>query len=288
MLTYASNRAYGFTRSDRYSVKREGLTELTNDEIRAKAPSVFADGAWNTMSARYKFIPTIEVVDWLRGEGFIPVRALQGRTRIEGKGDFTKHMIRFRRQSDLALTVDNVGQEFPEITLVNSHDGTSSYQLYPSIFRAVCLNGLIVHSKDLEGISVRHKGGDGFHSEIIDASYRILEQSTDSLGKIDEFKQIELTPPQRNAFALAALELQSNESLQPRHILSERRTADAAPTLWNTMNVVQENMIKGGVRTVNQETRRRSTTKGINSVTGDVTTNRALWRLTEEMSRLVS
>jgi len=47
-------------------------------------------------------------------------------------------------------------------------------------------------------------------------------------------------------------------------------------------------MVRGGVRTVNRETYRRSTTKGINSVTGDVTTNRALWRLSEEMAKLVS
>lgn len=124
-------RSYGFTR-DSYSA-RNGLVELTDVDLRSSASSIFADEAWTKMSKRYKFIPTIQVVDWLRQEGFLPVRAAQGRTRIEGKKAFTKHMVRFRRKEDLDTPLDRVGREFPEVTLVNSHDGTSSYQLYLAV-----------------------------------------------------------------------------------------------------------------------------------------------------------
>jgi hypothetical protein len=34
------------------------------------------------MSARYAFIPTIQVVEKMRSEGFLPVAASQSRTRI--------------------------------------------------------------------------------------------------------------------------------------------------------------------------------------------------------------
>lgn len=277
----------GFSRSDRYSARTEGFVELTNDHIRNIAPSVFADSAWGSMSDRYKFVPTIEVVEWLREEGFLPVKAMQSRSRTEGKAEFTKHMIRFRHRGDIAESADRVGSEFPEIVLVNSHDGTSSYKLMSGVFRLVCSNGLIVQSADTGSISVRHKGGKEFHNEIIDASYRIVEEAPRALAQIEEFKQIPLTPPQRNAMALAALELQSSDSLEPRHVLQARRAEDEAGTLWTTFNTLQENMIKGGIRTVNRETRRRSTTKGVNSVSGDVTTNRALWRLAEEMAKIV-
>jgi hypothetical protein len=37
------------------------------------------------MSARYRHVPTIEVVDILRDRGFHPVKAVQSRSRIEGK-----------------------------------------------------------------------------------------------------------------------------------------------------------------------------------------------------------
>src|SRR6266571_3526054 len=75
---------------------------LSNDELIRLAPSIFATQPYEKMSARYTFIPTIQIVDKMRAEGFLPVAATQSRTRIAGKRDFTRHMIRFRdvRQGD--------------------------------------------------------------------------------------------------------------------------------------------------------------------------------------------
>jgi hypothetical protein len=285
MIATAPIRSTGFTR-DRYFGKE--IRPWSEDQIRTSAPSVFADSPWMKMSGRYKFVPTIEVCRWLGDVGFLPVKAMQSRSRTEGKAEFTKHMIRFRHQDQLDVEVQRVGQEFPEITLVNSHDGTACYQLYPSIYRAICTNGLIVHGEDLDGISVRHKGGKEFHQEIIDATYRLIEETPQTFRQVETFKQIELTAPQREVFGKAALELQASETLEPRHILAARRSEDSNPSLWSTLNTVQENLVKGGVRARNLNTGRRITTKGINSVDGDVKTNRALWRLAEEMAKLVN
>ena len=46
-----------------------------------------------------------------------------------------KHMLRLRRDGEIN------GQHVPEIILLNSHDGTSSYQMLPGYFRFVCQNG---------------------------------------------------------------------------------------------------------------------------------------------------
>ena len=55
---------------------------LTNDEIRARAPSAFAASKHESRSERYGYIPTSVVIDALRKEGFNPVSAEQSRTRI--------------------------------------------------------------------------------------------------------------------------------------------------------------------------------------------------------------
>ena len=283
---------YSWTRNDRFSSSParpgRGNVPLTDDDLMRIAPSIFAANPWHRMSERYKFVPTIDVINWLRDAGFMPVRAMQSRSRIEGKGEFTKHMVRFRHRDNLDVSAIAQGEEFPEQTLVNAHDGTAAYQLYPSIFKKLCSNGLICHSSDLDGFSIRHKGGRDFHNMVIDASYRVLETAPKTMAQIQEFKQIELTPEHRQAFATAALELRDNATLEPRHILAARRSEDTAPTLWNTLNVVQENMIRGGVRARNQETGRRMTTKEVKSVDGDVKTNRALWVLASEMAKLVN
>ena len=54
---------------------------------------------------------------------------------IWGRREYSKHMLRLRREGHIN------GQEVPEIILLNSHDGSSSYQMIPGIFRFVCTNG---------------------------------------------------------------------------------------------------------------------------------------------------
>src|SRR5438309_1834188 len=102
------------------------MQTLTLDMIRRTAPSVFAERPWDTMSERYRFFPTVHVVEGLMAQGFLPVRAQQSRSRIEGKGAYTKHMLRFRHAS---MADRAVASTVPEIVIVNSHDGTSAYHL---------------------------------------------------------------------------------------------------------------------------------------------------------------
>ena len=75
------------------------MQALTREQIRVAAPSVFAEQPYHAMSAKYRFFPTSHVVEALMHQDFLPVRAQQSRTRIEGKGDFTKHLLRFRHAS---------------------------------------------------------------------------------------------------------------------------------------------------------------------------------------------
>ncbi|TPG86712.1 DUF945 domain-containing protein [Pseudomonas caspiana] len=111
---------------------------LTNDQIRTVAPSIFADEAHESRSSRYVYIPTVTVLDKLREEGFQPFMVCQTRVRDQDKKDHTKHMIRLRHASRI------MDKEANEIILLNSHDGTSSYQMIPGVFRFVCANGLVV------------------------------------------------------------------------------------------------------------------------------------------------
>lgn len=69
-------------------------TPLAEDQMRHAAPSIFATGKHASRSARYTYIPTIDVLRGLRREGFEPFMVAQSQSRIEGKAEFTKHMIR--------------------------------------------------------------------------------------------------------------------------------------------------------------------------------------------------
>jgi hypothetical protein len=46
-------------------------------------PSIFANEPFHEVIDRYRFVPTIEVVEALRKEGWYPAKVLESRTRID-------------------------------------------------------------------------------------------------------------------------------------------------------------------------------------------------------------
>ena len=100
--------------------------------------------------------------DKLRQEGFEPFMVCQTRVRNEDRREYTKHLIRLRHASQIS------GDEANEIILLNSHDGTSSYQMLAGMFRFVCHNGLVCG--DTADIRVPHKGD--VASQVIEGALR--------------------------------------------------------------------------------------------------------------------
>lgn len=260
---------------------------LDDEQLNRIAPSIFADQPWRDRSERYRFVPTINVVNALRDAGYFPVKAMQSRSRIPGKGEFTKHMIRFRSK----LNGFEVNDTIPEIVLINSHDGTSAYKMMMGLFRLVCSNGLVVADKTIDSIHVRHVGDRDLCQEVIDVSGKIIEEAPKTIDTMNRWGAIELNRPEQLAFANAAAEVYETAiDVQPERWITARRFADqpkqdGSRDLWKTYNVIQENMLKGGLYGRNSNGRRTST-RQIKSVDRDVKLNRALWTLTEQMEAL--
>lgn len=262
---------------------------MTIDQVRVAAPSVFAQEPWERMSNKYRFFPTAHIVEALLKQNFLVVRAQQSRTRIEGKEAYTKHMLRFR-PADLAEAP--VDATVPEIVLTNAHDGTSAYKLSLGLFRVRCLNGLVVKSASIDDVKVRHSGRESLIHDVIEGSYRIIEESPKALAQVATFQQLQLSPPEQEVLAQAAIELRgSTLEVQPRALLAARRWEDGDyrqdRDLWRTMNVAQENLMRGGVMGRNEDGQQRRL-RGVSSVDADTKLNRALWVLTERMAQLKS
>ncbi|EHU6143564.1 DUF932 domain-containing protein, partial [Escherichia coli] len=102
---------------------------LTHEELMHYVPGIFGEDKHTSRSQNYTYIPTITVLESLQREGFQPFFACQTRVRDPGRRGYTKHMLRLRRAGEIN------GEHFPEIILLNSHDGTSSYQMLPGYFR---------------------------------------------------------------------------------------------------------------------------------------------------------
>lgn len=252
---------------------------LTDEEMRAKAPSVFAQGKHWRRSRRYTYIPTAEVLTALRREGFSPFSVSQAKPRDPDRSGYTKHLIRFRHESRI------LGEEVPEIVLLNSHDGTSSYHMLAGLYRLVCANGLIVGDTALE-VRVPHRGD--IVGRVIEGAFQVLETFETVLAVRDEFRAIALDREKRLAFARTALAVRWPDRpspVTPEQVLSMRRPQDAGSSLWTTLNIVQENLIRGGLEYRDTRGKWRRT-RPITGIDGTVALNRALWSLAEEMARV--
>ena len=62
-------------------------------------------------------------------------------------------------------------------------------------------------------------------------------------------------------------------------LLNVKRDADNGANLWSTFNVVQENLMKGGMNT-SHVGRRRGVTRAVNNIQKNVALNTGLWNLT--------
>jgi len=255
---------------------------LSDDQIHRVAPSIFAEAPHESRSQRYAYIPTATVLTELRKEGFQPFMVTQTRTRHEDRRDYTKHMIRLRHASQI-----NARGEANEIILLNSHDGTSSYQMLAGMFRFVCSNGLVC-GDTVADVRVPHKGD--VAGQVIEGAYQVLHGFDRALESRESMQAITLNEGEAEVFARAALSLKYDDPDKPApitesQILMPRRFDDRRPDLWSVFNRTQENLTKGGLhgRSANG---RRQQTRPVQGIDSDIRLNRALWLLADGLRQL--
>ncbi|AJY38040.1 DUF945 domain-containing protein (plasmid) [Burkholderia humptydooensis] len=256
-------------------------TPLDDEQIRRVAPSIFAADKHDSRSDRYTYIPTIELLTKLRAEGFQPFMVCQTRVRVDAKREHTKHMLRLRHATQVASA------ETPEIILLNSHDGSSSYQMLAGYFRFVCQNGLVFGDKKHD-IRVPHKGDVVDH--VVNGAHEVLDGFDLIRECKDKMQAVQLDQGEQLAFARAALAVRYDVTDAPAPITEEqllraRRSEDQRSDLWTTFQRVQENVIKGGLQGRTKAGRRMST-RSVTGIDQDLRLNRAMWVLAEEMRKL--
>jgi hypothetical protein len=192
-------------------------------------------------------------------------------------------MLRLRRDGGIGKP------EAAEVIIVNSHDGTSAYQMFAGMLRFVCTNSMIAGER-FEEIRVPHKGG--IQDQIIEGVYTVAEDFPRLIDATETMKETRLSRDEQRVLAEASLVARYGEEespVQPDQIIMPRRHEDAGQSVWSTFNVIQEHLTKGGLRGQkrNAEGRiRRSQTRAVNGIDQNVTLNRALWTLAEGMQKL--
>lgn len=280
-------------RSKGYEFVDQDEGGLSLARVKAVAPSAFSTTPWSGMTDKYNFLPTVEGITALMHAGFYPVLAMQSRSRIPGKEAYTRHMIRFRHESQLGTLY---GGEIPEPILLNAHDGTSAWIVELGLWVSICKNGCLFGEK-IYTFRVAHRGQRTVQ-EVVDASYRVMGQAEILKSDIEHMKQIDLAPAERKAFATAALAVRYNTKITddghlekpvpytPQMVLAPRYQEQRSPTLWNDYQNLQRNLEGRGSVSTRTLDDKKHTIRKVNSVSGRVGLNHALWALTKQMEAI--
>ena len=176
------------------------------------------------------------------------------------------------------------------IILLNSHDGTSTFQFRIGFYRAVCSNGLVVAEKEFEAIRIRHIGYT--FDRLKEMTLKIVEAVKEKVEVINTMIERELTEEEQYDLALKAMLIRAGVNPEAedkpayskdtlKEMLSPRREMDKAQNLWTVFNRVQEAIIKGGFR-AQVEGKKVRTVKPIKSFEKDIIVNQKLFQLALE------
>ena len=249
---------------------------LTNSEIAARCPQVFETSYSSRRTKKYGQFTTAQVIDALRTEGYEVTNAFAQSVRAEMRPTIhNKHCVRLSHRDFLDTL--HPDETRPEIVIVNSHDGSSSFRIMAGIFRLVCSNGLIIADEQTADNRICHWKGNSFDS-VINTALLVAEQAKESYELIDQMKSQNLTPQQQKDYATKAAQIRlaynkkSQVNFAENLLVPHRHEDNITPSIWNTYNVVQENCIKGGQLVGSRVLR------PLTNISQNVEVNRKLWQ----------
>jgi hypothetical protein len=136
---------------------------------------------------------------------------------------------------------------------------------------------------EFKGISLFHRGD-------LEAMLKQIREGVTHAASAAQFVEKmsakKLTPAAQKLFAARAAKVVfETVDFDTATLLTPRREQDNGNDLWTTYNVVQENLIRGGLKiehTTGQQ--RKATTRGITHIRRELDTNLALWQLATKMA----
>ena len=252
---------------------------LPLEVVRQRAPAVFATSAHESLSEKYSFIPTVDVLKGLMHAGFLPVEARQTRTR-RASPLHARHIIRLRPRFQTVTLRDSVA----EIVLLNSHDGSSTYWLRLGLMRVVCLNGLLTSRGAFPAYCVSHRGN--VVDEVITGALKLSEEFENLAARVEQMERRQMFKDEQIRFAEKAVALRypdpAQRGMEASQLLTCRRPEDLGEDLWTTLNKTEEWLLRGGLSR-RSASGRLTRTRRITSLKEDIRLHSALWALAEEV-----
>lgn len=204
---------------------------------------------------KYVIIDTAKVVSSLTGMGFEVREVLRSKN---GKG---VHRVRLRTANPFVSSTGEI--LFFEVIILNSYDKSCFFRAKTGIFRQVCTNGLCI---EVPGTSeehvIRHMGTEAQIAEQI--AIKAAEMAPKVFEIHETLATTLLTDKQIIDLAVRAAEIRFKQKFtrkQVRELMKVARPEDDGRDAWRVFNVLEEKIIRGGIKLEGQKRTSRPLTR---------------------------
>ena len=114
----------------------------------------------------------------------------------------------------------------------------------------------------------------------------VVEKIPAITSALQSFNEVELTEAQRYSLAKKSVKVRwtkGNDYVDVKDMLKATREEDLGNSLWNTFNVLQEKLLKGGL-VYQLPQGRQQTVRALTNIDEQVRVNKGLWELAESYS----
>jgi hypothetical protein len=201
-----------------------------------------------TKSERFIPIQPLDIAQRLENYGFHLVDLKSGLARNPDRADFQNTIARYRHAD--AFKIQSGGRELYMDLVFKVPHLYGAIQCFVGTFRQVCSNGLTVGTKFVTG-RVGHTGNALNQLELLIPT--MVSQHDQLVDTIREMQARNVTPSElaQLASGVASIRLADTENVTKvfaQDLLHVRRGEDRQSDLFTVINVIQENVIRHGLR----------------------------------------
>ena len=192
------------------------------------------------LTPRYSHISTSRIADTLREAGWEFSDGTTRRARTPERAAHAAHVLRFRNAN-----VPTVNGNIVEAVVLNSHDGSTAFELGFGIYRIACANGLVVRTATVGSVRLIHSGLN--LDNVFNAAKSLADRAPEVASTIERWSNTRLDHDLSLQMSSRMARARWGDRFVEADLLSPRRMEDTTTDLWTTFNRVQESVIRGGM-----------------------------------------
>lgn len=214
----------------------------TATHITLDSAPVTTETQFGNLSPRYSHITSTRIADTLREAGWEFSQGTTRRARTPERAAHAAHVLRFRNAS-----LPTINGNIIEAVMLNSHDGSTAFQLGFGVYRLACANGLVVCTQSIGSIRMIHSGLN--LDAVFRAAATLTNRAPEVAATVERWSNISLDEEQQMSLIRKSLTARWDNAAfaDMNAMLRPQRAEDRGTDLWTSFNRVQERVIRGGM-----------------------------------------